>query len=150
MSVASVGTRGWEAKPWQSKVSVSVQSARLTVARLLDLAMVAAREVQDDQGWVTVRERTSSSVDLRIRDLVRSDGDEVMQFHVEAAFAAGRATARSVIDVFRTKDSRLAGFVAVANRKVLGYSAYNRYIEGFGWLAVAEDPAATVSFTGGK
>ena len=150
MSVASVGTRGWEAKPWRSKVSVSVQSARLTVARLLDLAMVAAREVQDDQGWVTVRERTSSSVDLRIRDLVRSDGDEVMQFHVQAAFAAGRATARSAIDVFRTKDSGLAGFVAVANRKVLGYSAYNRYLEAFGSLAVAEDPAATVSFAGGK
>ena len=79
MSVSAVGTRGWAARPWQSKASVSVQSGRLTPARMLDLAAAAARHVQDDRGWVSQRERTSMRVDLRVRDMVRDEGAEVMQ-----------------------------------------------------------------------
>lgn len=151
MSVASVGTRGWEAKPWQSKASVSVQSARVPVGKMLELAMKAARMSEDDRGWVSVRAHSSTRVDLRIRDLVRTDGVEVMQFHVEAAYAAGRTTARSAVDVYQTKDSGLSGrLVAIANRKLVGYSAYERYMEVFGTLVANEDPGATVSFTTGK
>lgn len=150
MSTAAVGTRGWEAKPWQSKASVSVQSGRLSIARMLDLAAQAARMVEDDRGWVSVRDRTGTRIDLRIRDLVRSDGHEVMQFHVEAATAAGRVTARTAVDTYQFKESRLGGLVAVANRKIVGYSAYERYMEAFGSLVAAQDKDATVSFTTGK
>lgn len=150
MSLTGVGTRGWAARPWQSKASVSVQSARLSVVRILELAVEAVRAVRDDRGWVSVRERSSTRVDLRVRDLVRSDGEEVMRFHVEAAHAAGRVTARSSVDDYRVKDTGLGGLVAVAKRKVLGYPAYEQYMEAFGSLVAAEDPAATVAFTSGR
>ena len=150
MSVSAVGTRGWAARPWQSKASVSVQSGRLTPARMLDLAAAAARHVQDDRGWVSQRERTSMRVDLRVRDMVRDEGAEVMQFHVEVALGAGQVTARSSVDAFQVKDGSFSGLVSVGNKKILGYSAYERYMEAFGALVAAEDPSAQVSFTSGK
>jgi hypothetical protein len=150
MSVSAVGTRGWAARPWQSKASVSVQSTRLSSGRMVDLAVEAARHVQDDRGWVSVRERASMRVDLRIRDMVRDDGAEIMQFHVEVGLGAGRVTARSSVDSFHVKESGLANLVSVGNKKILGYSAYERYMEILGQLVAAEDPAAQVSFTSGK
>lgn len=147
---ATVGTRGWEARPWQSKASLSLRSASLSTARMLELAAEAARGLQDDRGWVSVRDRSTARVDLRVRDLTRTDGEAVMLFHVEAAHAAGRVTARTAVDEYQMKDTGLAGLVAVANRKVLGYSAYERYMDAFGALVVAADPEATVSFTSGK
>lgn len=150
MSVSAVGTRGWAARPWQSKASVSVQSSRLTSARMVELAVEASRHVQDDRGWVAVRDRGAMRVDLRIRDMVHDDGAEVMQFHVEMALGAGRVTARSAVDSFHVKESGLAGLVSVGNKKILGYSAYERYMEIFGSLVAAEDPGAQVSFTSGK
>jgi hypothetical protein len=150
MSVTTVGMRGWAARPWQSKASVSVQSDGLSVARMLELAAEAGRSVQDDRGWVSVRGRSATRVDLRVRDLARPDSDAVMLFHVEAAHAAGRVTARSAVDDYQVKDSGLAGLVAVAHRKVLGYPAYERYMEAFGALVVAADPGARVSFTSGR
>ncbi len=150
MSMSAVGTRGWAARPWQSKASVSVQSGRLTPARMLDLAAAAAKSVQDDRGWVSVRERGAMRVDLRIRDMVRDDGAEVMQFHIEVALGAGRVTARSAVDVYQVKEGGLGGLVSVGNKKIVGYSAYERYMEVFGALVANEDPAAQISFTSGK
>lgn len=150
MSVSAVGTRGWAARPWQSKASVSVQSARLAPARMLDLAATAAKSVQDDRGWVSVRERAAMRVDLRIRDMVRDDGAEVMQFHVEVALGAGRVTARTAVDVYQVKEGGLGGLVSVGNKKIVGYSAYERYMEVFGALVAGEDPDAQISFTSGK
>ena len=150
MSMSAVGTRGWEAKPWQSKASVSVQSARLSSARMVELAAAAARFVQDDRGWVSVRERAALRVDLRVRDMVKGDGVEVMQFHVEAALAAGRVTARSAVDSYQLKEGGLAGLVSVGNKKILGFSAYERYMEAFAALVAQDDPAAQLSFTSGK
>ena len=100
MSVSSVGTRGWAARPWQSKASVSVQSSRIPAGRMIELAAQAARHVQDDRGWVSVKDRGSMRVDLRVRDMVKDDGAEVMQFHVEVALGAGRVTARSAVDSY--------------------------------------------------
>jgi|GEM_PF-391531 len=150
MSVSAVGTRGWAARPWQSKASVSVQSSRLSSGRMVELAVGAARHVQDDRGWVSVRDRNSMRVDLRIRDMVRDDGAEVMQFHVEVALGAGRVTARSSVDSYQVKESGFGGLVSVANKKILGYSAYERYMEVLGSLVASEDPGAQVSFTSGK
>lgn len=150
MSVSSIGTRGWEARPWQSKASVSAQSERLSGARMLELAAGAARAVQDDRGWVSVTERGPMRVDLRIRDMVRQDGAEVMRFHVEVALGAGRVTARSAIDQYQLKDSKLGALVPVGNRKLVGYPAYERYMEAFAALVATEDPAAQLSFTSGK
>ena len=150
MSVSAVGTRGWAARPWQSKASVSIQSSRMSSSRMVELAVEASRHVQDDRGWVSVRERDSMRVDLRIRDMVREDGAEVMQFHVEVGLGAGRVTARSAVDSFHVKESGISGLVSVGNKKILGYSAYERYMEVLGSLVAAEDPAAQVSFTSGK
>ncbi len=150
MSVSAVGTRGWAARPWQSKASVSVQSARLTPSRMLDLAAAATRHVQDDRGWVAQRDRTGMRVDLRVRDMVHGDGAEVMQFHVEVEMGAGRVSARSSVDVFQVKEGGFGGLVSVGNKKILGYSAYERYMEAFGALVAADDPGAQVSFTSGK
>ena len=150
MSVSSVGTRGWAARPWQSKASVSVQSSRIPAGRMIELAAQAARHVQDDRGWVSVRDRASMRVDLRVRDMVKDDGAEVMQFHVEVALGAGRVTARTAVDSYQVKEGGLGGLVSVANKKVLGYSAYERYMEIFGALVTNEDALAQVSFTSGK
>ena len=150
MSVSVVGTRGWEARPWQSKASVSVQSSRMSSARMVELAALAARHVQDDRGWVSVKDRGSMRVDLRVRDMVKDDGAEVMQFHVEVALGAGRVTARSAVDTYQVKETSFGGLVSVGNKKILGYSAYERYMEVFGSLVAEEDPAAQVSFTSGK
>ncbi len=89
-------------------------------------------------------------VDLRVRDMVRDEGAEVMQFHVEVAHGAGRVSARSAVDVFQVKEGGLGGLVPVGNKKVLGYSAYERYMDVFGTLVSADDPDAQVSFTSGK
>jgi hypothetical protein len=150
MSVSAVGTRGWAARPWQSKASVSVQSNRLTPARMLDLAAAAARLVQDDRGWVSQRDRTSLRLDLRVRDMVRDDGAEVMQFHVEVVLGAGRVSARSSVDTFQVREGSFSGLVSVGNKKILGFSAYERYMEAFGALVAADDPGAQISFTSGK
>ena len=150
MSVSAVGTRGWAARPWQSKASVSVQSSQVSAGRMVELAAEAARHVQDDRGWVAVRDRGAIRVDLRIRDMVRNDGAEVMQFHVEVEHGAGRVAARSAVDNFQVKESSFSGLVSVGNKKILGYSAYERYMEVLGSLVAAEDPGAQVSFTSGK
>ena len=150
MSVSAVGTRGWAARPWQSKASVSVQSSQVSAGRMVELAAEAARHVQDDRGWFSVRDRASMLVDLRVRDMVKDDGAEVMQFHVEVALGAGRVTARSAVDSFQIKEGSFGGLVSVGNKKILGYSAYERYMEVFGSLVAQDDPAAQVSFTSGK
>ncbi len=150
MSVSAVGTRGWAARPWQSKASVSVQSSQLSAGRMVELAAEAARHVQDDRGWVSVRDRGSMRVDLRVRDMVKDDGAEVMQFHVEVGLGAGRVTARSAVDSFQIKEGSFSGLVSVGNKKILGYSAYERYMEVFGSLVAQDDPAVQVSFTSGK
>lgn len=149
-SVASVGTRGWAARRWQSKASVSIQSARLSVTRLLEIAAQAANAVQDDRGWVSVRGRSSTRLDLRVRDLVHAERDAVLLFHVEVSRVSGAATARTAVDDFQVNDSGLRGLVAVANRKVLGYPSYERYMESLGDLVQAEDPSATVLITSGR
>jgi hypothetical protein len=117
---------------------------------MVDLAIGAARDVQDDRGWVSVKDRNAMRVDLRVRDMVREDGAEVMQFHVEVALGAGRVTARSSVDSYQIKDSGLGGLISVANKKILGYSAYERFMEVYGSLVASEDPGAQVSFTSGK
>jgi hypothetical protein len=59
-------------------------------------------------------------------------------------------TARSAVDSFQVKESGLAGLVSAGNKKIRGYSAYERYMEVFGALVAADDAAAQVSFTSGK
>ncbi len=150
MAVAGVGNRGWAARPWQSKASVSIQSAHLPVTRLLEIAAGAAEAVQDDRGWVSVRGRTSTRVDLRVRDLAHPDLEAVLLFHVDVARASGAATARTAVDDFQVNDGGLRGLVPAGNRKVLGYPAYERYMEKLGDLVQAEDPSATVIITSGR
>lgn len=148
--MSSVGTRGWAARPWQSKASVSIQSDSLTIVRMLELAVAASHAVKDGKGWVSVRERSASRVDLRVRDLVRSDGEEVMRFHVEVERVPGRVVVRSTIDTFAVKEGGFGALTSVANRKIAGYAAYESYLECLSAAVVAEDRHASVSFTSGK
>lgn len=150
MSTSAVGTRGWAARPWQSKASVSIQSAQLTPTRMLELAVHAATGVQDDRGWVSVRGRSSTRVDLRVRDLVRVETAPVLFFHVEVARVSGGVTARTAVDEYQVNESGLHALVAVGNRKVLGYPSYERYMEAFGRLVQGQDGAATVLLTSGR
>jgi hypothetical protein len=73
-----------------------------------------------------------------------------MQFHVEVVLGAERVTARSAVDVYQVKEGGLAGLVPVGNKRIVGHSAYERYMEAFGGLFVAADPAAQISFTSGR
>lgn len=150
MALSSVGTRGWAARPWQSKSSVSVASSTIDVARMLELTVSAARGVEDDRGWITVGPRTPTRVDFLMRDLARPESGEIMRFRVEAERAAGRVTARSAIESFTMKDSGIGGLVPVANRRLIGFSAYESFMERFAALVQAEDIYSVVSFTSGR
>lgn len=148
--MSAVGTRGWAARPSQSKASVSIQTDVLSTAQVIEMAIAAAQAVQDSKGWVSVRERTANRVDLRVRDLVKSDGEEVMRFHVETERVAGRVVLRSAIDTYTIKEGSFAAFTAVANKKINGYSAYEAYLEALGSAVVKVDQYASVTFASGK
>lgn len=150
MALSSVGTRGWAARPWQSKASVSVASATIDVPRMLELATAGARGIEDDRGWVTVGPRTPVRVDFLMRDLAKPEAGEIMRFRVEAERAAGRVTARSAIESFTVKDSGVGGLVPVANRRLIGFSAYQAFMDRFAAMVQADDIYSVVSFTSGR
>jgi len=150
VALSSVGTRGWAARPWQSKASVSVASATLDVARMLELATGGARGIEDDRGWITLGPRTPVRVDFLMRDLARPEAGEIMRFRVEAERAAGRVTARSAIESFTVKESGVGSLVPVASRRLIGFSAYQTFMERFAALVQTEDIYSVVSFTSGR
>lgn len=148
MALQSIGTNGWEARPAQSKASVSVASRTLTATQVLDLAARAAGEVEDGQGWVRPLERGSNRLRLVVRDLTRADDEPVLHFDVEVDRAVGRVTARTVIQSFVVKQSAVSGLVPVARRKIAGFSAYRAFMQRYAALLGGADPDALVSYSG--
>ncbi|WP_136519872.1 hypothetical protein [Cellulomonas telluris] len=148
MALQSIGTNGWEARPAQSKASVSVASRVLTANQVLDLAAKAAAEVEDTSGWVRPLERGSNRLRLVVRDLTRADDEPVLHFDVEVDRAVGRVTARTVIQTFVVKQSGVAALLPVARRKIAGFSAYRAFMERYADALSDVDPDVQVSYSG--
>ena len=129
---------------------MSVASSMIDVPRMLELATAGARGIEDDRGWVTVGPRTPVRADFLMRDLARPESGEIMRFRVEAERAAGRVTARSAIESFTVKDSGVGGLVPVASRRLIGFSAYQTFMERFAAMVQTEDVYSVVSFTSGR
>lgn len=148
MALQSVGTSGWEARPLQSKSSMSVASGALSATQALDLAAKAAGTVEDASGWLKVGERSANRLSLSIRDMTRESTDPVLFFDVEVDRAVGRVTMRTVITSYVVKAGGMSALVPVSKRKIAGYSAYRAFMDAYAKLLQQSDPAAYVSFSG--
>jgi len=140
---------GWAVRPSQSKASVSI-ATELPLTRMLDVAQLAARRVDDSKARIQLGERGASRIVFVVRDLVKGDDEELMRFEVAVERAAGRTTARSTVLTYTTKDGGIGGLVPVVHRKLAGFSAYEAFMKVYGQLAEAEDRGAWVSHNSGK
>jgi hypothetical protein len=148
MALQSVGTNGWEARPLQSKASMSVATATLTAPQALDLAVKAAAAVEDPSGWLRTGDRASSKVSFSVRDMTRDGTEPVLFFDVELDRAVGRVTVRTIITSYVTRSSGMSALVPVSKRKISGFSTYRAFMDGYAKLLKQADPAASVSFSG--
>ncbi|MFS0703014.1 hypothetical protein AB6N23_00690 [Cellulomonas sp. 179-A 9B4 NHS] len=148
MALQAIGTHGWEARPVQSKASVSLATGVLTATQVLDLATQAAAAVEDAQGWVRPLERDANRLRLVVRDLTRDDNEAVLHFDVEVDRAVGRVTARTVIQSFVLKQSAVSALVPVTKRKIAGFTAYRSFMQRYAAMIGDADPRAHVSYSG--
>jgi len=142
------GSSGWEARPLQSKASMSVASGALTAAQVLDLVTKAAAAVEDESGWLRVGERSANKVCVTIRDMTRESTDPVLSFDVELDRAVGRVTVRTVITNYAVKSSGMSALVPMAKRKIAGFNAYRGFMDRYAQMLSQADPGAHVSFSG--
>ena len=147
MALQSVGS-GWEARPLQSKASVSVATGLLTAIQVLEIALQAAAAVEDNEGWLRPGERSANKLSFTVRDMVREGNEPVLHFDVEVDRAVGRVTARTVITSYTVKSSGMSALVPVPRRKLVGFSAYRTFMETYARMLRAGDPSASVSFSG--
>ncbi|WP_029287429.1 hypothetical protein [Cellulomonas sp. HZM] len=134
------------AKPAQSRASVSLGTS-LPVARVVELAAKAATSVDDNAGRVRVESRSTYEVELSVRDHI--EGYEVMRFGVHIDRALGRTNGRTMITSFKAKEGGVSALIPMAKRKLVGFSAYEAYMD---WLVSgirAEDPQALVTLVSG-
>ncbi|MBO9567481.1 MAG: hypothetical protein J7503_01545 [Cellulomonas iranensis] len=148
MALQSVGTNGWEARPLQSKASVSVATGALSATQVLDLAVKAAAAVDDPSGWLRTGERGSSKVSFAVRDMTRDGTEPVLFFDAEVDRAVGRVTVRTLITSYVTRSSGVSALLPVSKRKVAGFSTYRAFMDGYAKLLKEADPTASVSFSG--
>jgi hypothetical protein len=141
---------GWAVRPAQSKASVSIATERITAARMLEIALLAARRVDDSKARIQLGERSTSRTEFIVRDLVKGEDAELMRFEVLVERAAGRTTARTQILSYQTKDAGIGTLVPVVHRKLAGFSAYEAFMNTYGALSQAEDRGAWVSHNSGK
>lgn len=147
MALQSVSS-GWEARPLQSKASVSVATGALSATQVLDLASKAASEVEDESGWLRVGERSANKLSMSIRDMTRESTDPVLFFDLEVDRAVGRVTVRTVITSYAVKSGGMNALVPMTKRKIAGFSAYRGFMDRYVRVLTAEDPGANVSFSG--
>ncbi len=148
MALQSVGTSGWEARPLQSKASMSVASGALSATQVLDLVAKASAAVEDQTGWLKVGARSANKVSLSIRDMTRESTDPVLFFDVEVDRAVGRVTVRTLITSYVVKSSGMSALVPVAKRKIAGFTAYRGFMDVYAKMLQQSDPSAYVSFSG--
>ncbi|MBO3087075.1 hypothetical protein [Cellulomonas dongxiuzhuiae] len=147
MAVQSVGS-GWEARPLQSKASMSVATGALSANQVLDLVTTAAAAVEDESGWLRVGERSANKVSLSVRDMTRESTDPVLFFDVEVDRAVGRVTVRTLITSYVVKSGGMSGLMPMTKRKIIGFSAYRAFMDRYATMLAETDPAANVSFSG--
>ena len=141
---------GWAVRPAQSKASVSIATERIIAARMLEIALLAARRVDDTKARIQVGERSATRTEFVVRDLVKGEDAELMRFEVLVERAAGRTTARTQILSYQTKDGAIGTLVPVVHRKLAGFSAYESFMKTYAQLAEGEDRRAWVSHNSGK
>ena len=142
------GGSGWENRPLQSKVTVSVATAVLSAGEVLDLVQPAVAAVEDDNGWLRVGERSSNRVAVTVRDMTRDDPAPALCFDVELDRAVGRVTARTVITSYEVRSSGVRALVPVTKRRLVGFSAYRAFMDRYVALLLQADPRASGSFSG--
>lgn len=147
MSLQSVGS-GWEARPLQSKASMSVATGALSATQVLDLVSKAAAAVEDESGWLRVGERSANKVAVSVRDMTRESTDPVLFFDVEVDRAVGRVTVRTQITSYVVKSGGMSALVAVPKRKIVGFNAYRAFMDRYAQMLTQADPGAHVSFSG--
>ncbi|ADG74853.1 hypothetical protein Cfla_1958 [Cellulomonas flavigena DSM 20109] len=147
MALQSVGS-GWEARPLQSKASMSVATGVLSATQVLDLVQAAAAAVEDESGWLRVGERTANKVEVSIRDMTRESTEPVLHFDVEVDRAVGRVTVRTTITTYVVKSGGMSKMVPMAKRKIVGFTAYRDFMDKYSGMLQRADPAAHVSFSG--
>lgn len=147
MAVQSVGS-GWEARPLQSKASMSVATGALSATQVLDLVTAAAAAVEDESGWVKVGERSANKVSVSVRDMTRESTEPVLFFDVDVDRAVGRVTVRTVITSYVVKSGGMSSLVPMAKRKIAGFSAYRSFMDRYAKMLSQADPGAHVSFSG--
>ncbi|MCC2313118.1 hypothetical protein [Cellulomonas xiejunii] len=147
MAVQSVGS-GWEARPLQSKASMSVATGALSATQVLDLVTAAASQVEDESGWLRVGERSANKVSVSVRDMTRESTDPVLFFDVEVDRAVGRVTVRTVITSYVVKSGGMSALVPMTRRKIGGFSAYRAFMDRYAKMLGKADPSANVSFSG--
>ncbi|ASR54591.1 hypothetical protein [Cellulomonas sp. PSBB021] len=135
-------------KPVQTRASVSVASSTLSEGRMLELAEKAAMSGDSDAGRFRVEARTPHSTTVSLRDHI--EGAELIRFEVRTDRAVGRTTARTAITFFRTKDGGVNALIPMAKRKLLGFSAYEIFMDWYVAAVVREDPNAIVTLVDGK
>lgn len=147
MALQSVGG-GWEARPAQSKASLSVATGALSATQVLDLAQQAVQAVRDDQGWLKIGERTANRLEMSVRDMTREDTEPVLFFDLQVDRAVGRVTVRTVITSYTVKSGGMSSLVPVTKRKIAGFGAYSSFMEQYARVLQQADPGAHVAFSG--
>ncbi|UJP39060.1 hypothetical protein [Cellulomonas palmilytica] len=135
-------------KPAQTRASVSVVSSALSEGRMLELAEKAAMSGDSDAGRFRVEARTPHSTTVSLRDHI--EGTELLRFDVKTDRAVGRTTARTAITFFRTKEGGVNALVPMAKRKLLGFRAYEAFMDWYVSAVIREDPNAIVTLVDGK
>ena len=148
MALQSVGASGWEARPLQSKASLSVATGTLSATQALDIATQAATAVEDREGWLRPGDRSANKLSFTVRDMVREGNEPVLSFDVEVDRAVGRVTVRTVITSYVMKSSGMNALVPVPKRKIAGFNAYRTFMETYARMLQAADRGANVSFSG--
>lgn len=147
MAVQSVGS-GWEARPLQSKASMSVATGALSATQVLDLVTTAASSVEDESGWLRVGERSANKVCVSVRDMTRESTEPVLFFDVDVDRAVGRVTVRTTITSYVVKTGGMSSLMPMAKRKIAGFGAYRAFMDRYSSLLSQADPRANVSFSG--
>lgn len=135
-------------KPVQTRASVSIASSALSEGRMLELAEKASASGDSDAGRFRAEAHTPHSASFSLRDHI--EGTELLRFEVRTDRAVGRTTARTSITSFRTKEGGVNALIPMAKRKLLGFRAYEAFMDWYVASVVREDPNAIVTLVDGK
>jgi len=135
-------------KPVQTRASLSIASTALSEGRMLELAEKVAMATDLPVGRLRLEARTPHSTSISLRDHL--EGAELLRFDVRTDRAVGRTTVRTAITTWRTKEGGVASLVPMAKRKLLGFGAYESFMDQYVTAILAEDANAIVTLVDGR